>query len=107
VTNELRVHPWKNRGVRKQAATPDNEKLKRDVLLTLRQDPRVNALEIEVTAGLGHITLDGTVNSHWEIRKAEEDARNVVGVANVTNNLVATVDNREDWLSWRTSLLAS
>jgi len=50
-----------------------------------------------IKTSYGHVTLDGTVYSHFAKRIAEQDARDVVGVGWVTNNLFTRVDKREDW----------
>ncbi len=62
----------------------------------LAEDSRVNASGIKVTVEYGHVTLDGSVATHREFRLAEQDARDVVGVGWVTNNLYLRGDERSD-----------
>ncbi|HYF53542.1 MAG TPA: BON domain-containing protein [Salinarimonas sp.] len=58
-----------------------------DVSDRLMDDPHVDARSIEVRVEDGEVTLDGTVGSRWEKRRAEDLAETVSGVAHVQNNL--------------------
>ena len=98
VRNELKVERWEDRGVRSHKLYPSDDELKRAVRDQLDQDTRVDASEMTVRASYGHVTLDGSVNGHYQKRIAEQDANDVVGVGRVTNNLVVRVESREDWL---------
>jgi osmotically-inducible protein OsmY len=53
----------------------------------LTDDPHVDASEIEVRVENREVTLNGTVNSRFEKRHAEDIAESVSGVAHVQNNL--------------------
>ena len=64
---------------------------------SLDQDGRLVANEIGIRTSLGEVTLDGSVYSDYEKGIAEQDAKNVVGVAWVKNNLFVRADQREDW----------
>jgi osmotically-inducible protein OsmY len=97
VKSELVIDPWENHGARKVASAPSDSELRSSLMEELKLDPRVDETKISVRASHGHITLDGTVKSHYEKRMAALDARNVVGVGWVTNNLLARGDRREDW----------
>jgi osmotically-inducible protein OsmY len=97
VNNDLAIEPWKSEGTRRAAAAPTDSELSESLREALMLDPRVKSTEITVQASHGHVTLDGTVKTHYEKRVAEQDARDVVGVGWVTNNLFARVDRREDW----------
>jgi osmotically-inducible protein OsmY len=97
VKNELGVKPWENRGVRKKAPHASGAALRTAVRDELDQDDRVDASEIDVKASYGEVTLEGSVPNHTQKRLAEKDARDVVGVRWVTDNLFAKTDEREDW----------
>lgn len=84
-------------GVRKERKFPSEEELKKVVREALNQDSRLAAYDIDVVVQYGHVTLDGSVYTHYEKRIAEEDAKNVVGVGWITNNLITRIDQREDW----------
>jgi hypothetical protein len=57
----------------------------------------VDASEIEARASDGEVTLERSVTNHAQKRIAEQDARDVVGVAWVTNHLFVKTDQPEDW----------
>ena len=97
VDNKLKVEWWENRGVREKLPLPSDADLKQAVIDDLDQDTRINASDISVKVSYGQVTLDGSVYSNYGKRIAGQDARNVVGVGWVTNNLFARVDKREDW----------
>ena len=97
VDNELTVTWYENHGVRDEQETPPDDELKVAVRKTLDQDSRVSANNIMLRVSHGHVTLDGSVYSHYERDIAERDAKNVVGVGWVTNHLFALVDKRADW----------
>ncbi len=97
VVNLLAVRPWKDDGVRKERATPSSEELAQHVHAALVQDSAVDATNIAAKVSFGHVTLSGSVPTRWEKKRAEEDARAVIGVAWVTNHLFARTDRREDF----------
>ena len=97
VVNNIDVEWYEDQGVRKQAVIPSDSELKAAVRKVLDQDHRLNADNITLRTSFGHVILDGSVFTHHEREIAEQDARNVPGVAWVTNNLFTRVDKREDW----------
>ena len=97
VNNKLKVEWWAKRGAREVIPSPSDADLRKAVREELDQDMRLDTSDISVKASYGSVTLDGTVYSHYEKRVAGQDARNVVGVGWVVNNLFTRVDTREDW----------
>ena len=97
VKNGLTVEWYDNRGVKSDSAMPSDEALKQAVRKSLDQDSRLVANEIAIRTSFGEVTLDGSVYSHYEKKIAEQDAKNVVGVGWVTNNLSVRADQRADW----------
>jgi osmotically-inducible protein OsmY len=97
VENNLKVEWWENKGVRKKTPTPSADALKKAVQASLDRDTRVDELDISIKASYGHVTLDGSVPNRYQKRVAGQDARDVVGVGWVTNNLFVLADRREDW----------
>ena len=59
----------------------------------LGYNPRVNAFNVVASVSRGAVTLTGTVDNLKAWQTAEEDAKNVVGVRRVTNNLVTRAEN--------------
>lgn len=97
VKNDLTVEWYENHGVREAKKTPSDSDLETAVRKSLDQDSRVSASGITLRVSYGNVTLDGSVYSHYERDIAERDAKDVVGVGWVTNNLFARVDKRDDW----------
>jgi len=97
VKNGVTVQWYDNHGVKSANTTPSDDALQQAVRKSLDQDSRIVANEITIRAFLGEVTLDGSVYAHYEKRIAEQDAKNVVGVAWVTDNLSVRADQREDW----------
>ncbi len=95
--NELKVEWWEDRGVRRRLPLPSDAQVKKAVRDELYKDLRVeDPFEITVDSSFGHVTLNGTVKSYHDRVLAESDAQDVVGVAWVTNNLIAKPAWRED-----------
>ncbi|WP_052761862.1 BON domain-containing protein [Aurantiacibacter luteus] len=67
--------------------TRSNERLLEEACETLTRDRGVDATNIQVTADNNEITLDGTVNTRWEKRRAEDAVHDISGVKHVQNNL--------------------
>ena len=67
-----------------------NAQVTRDLLDELLWDSRIDASRITVTANEGNIVLGGTVSSFHEKFNAGEDAKRIVGVKEVVNDI--TVD---------------
>ena len=97
VTNGLTVEWYEDHGVKSESATPSDDAVKQAVRQSLDQDSRLLAKEVTIRTLFGEVTLDGSVYSHYEKEIAEQDAKNVVGVAWVRNNLFVRADQREDW----------
>jgi osmotically-inducible protein OsmY len=73
--------------------------LKRDVELELEWDPDIDATEIAVSAKDGAVTLTGFVPTYSQKVQAEDDAKRVVGVSAVANDIdvrLLAVDQRPD-----------
>lgn len=86
---KLEVRKWaRDEELRKSkyAVKTDNEILQavKDALI---YDPRVASFNPEVTVKEGVVTLSGTVDNLKAKQAAEQDAKNVVGVFHVNNNL--------------------
>ena len=84
-TLERREGPFRGRGPKGYRRSDD--RIKEDVSERLRDDPNIDASEIEVEVQNGIVTLTGTVNSRREKRAAADCAEDVSGVDDVTNNL--------------------
>ncbi|GBD96390.1 osmotically-inducible protein Y precursor [bacterium BMS3Bbin05] len=97
VENRLKVEWWENRGVRNKKIWPSDDALKKAVRAELDEDTRIDASNITIKVSYGLVTLNGSVFNHYQKRIAEQDARDVVGVGWVIDNLFARVDKREDW----------
>jgi osmotically-inducible protein OsmY len=96
VNNALEVAWIEERGVRETEAVPSDSELLQSVREDLDQDWRLINSDISVAVTDGNVKLYGSVPNYSEKRLAEKDARDVVGVGWVTNNLFARVDKRED-----------
>jgi hypothetical protein len=70
--------------------------LKARVNVALIRDPRVGSLDVGVHVKDGDVTLTGDVDGVDECRAAEEVARSVDGVKNVTNEITCGVGMRAD-----------
>jgi osmotically-inducible protein OsmY len=96
INNLLAVNWVQDNGVRNAFPEPSDADLRKAVRAELDQDWRLINADITSTVSQGHVVLDGSVPNHYEKRIAEMDARDVVGVGWVTNNLFARADTRED-----------
>jgi len=96
VNNSLDVNWIERRGVRATEEVPSDVELQRSVRTELGEDWRLSGSDIAVSVSQGLVVLDGSVPNNAEKRLAEKDARDVVGVGWVTNNLYSQVDERED-----------
>lgn len=67
--------------------TSTKEKIKKNIVDQLYWDARVDASDIEVTVDDGNVQLKGKVGSLEEKNAAETDAKAVLGVLSVTNDL--------------------
>jgi osmotically-inducible protein OsmY len=97
VKNQLNVVWWERRGSREEMPSYSDADLKKAVRDELNQDIRLEDSDISINVAYGGVTLNGTVNSYYQKRIAEQDVQNVVGVGWVINNLFVHVIMREDW----------
>jgi osmotically-inducible protein OsmY len=67
--------------------TRSDERIREDVNDNLTDDWAVDARNIAVAVSNGEVTLDGTVSTRLQKRRAEDCAEDVSGVKNVQNNL--------------------
>ena len=73
--------------------------IKRDVKSELRGDPDIDSTDIAVAVKDGVVTLAGFVRSYSQRQQAEDDAKRVVGVAGVANDIevrLPVVERRPD-----------
>jgi osmotically-inducible protein OsmY len=97
VKNNLKVEWWDNDGTRLTPAVPTDSELSQTVKDEIYQDLRVSdPWDINVTAFAGHVTLGGKVNTLHEKNIADKDAKNVVGVAWVTDRIDVNKKPRSD-----------
>ena len=75
--------------------TRSDERILEDACDRLTDDWAVDARNVQVTVDKGEVTLDGTVGSREEKRRAEDCVDNVSGVGHVQNNL--RVEERSGW----------
>lgn len=75
------------RGVGPKDYQRSDERLSEQVCERLSDDGDLDASNIEVKVQNGEITLNGTVDSRWAKRRAEDCAESVSGVSNCQNNL--------------------
>ena len=78
----------RGRGPRNYSRSDD--RIREDISERLSDDPRLDATDIEVSVSGGEITLDGTVDSRFARRHAEDLAESCSGVRHVQNNLRVT-----------------
>ena len=76
---------YRGRGPRGYARS--DERIREDVSDRLMDNPHVDASDIEVRVSGREVTLDGTVESRHDKRRAEDIAESIAGVAHVQNNL--------------------
>lgn len=86
----MRGQPPSHRGRGPKNYTRSDPRIAEDVNDRLSDDDHIDASEIEVTVSGGEVTLNGTVNSRFEKRHAEDIAEAISGVKHVQNNLRVT-----------------
>lgn len=96
VENNVQVDASLRHHEREPLVWPDEEELEAAVKTELTNDSRIQTKGITVEVEYGHATLSGTVKTQRESRLAEEDARDVVGVGWVTNDMVVKADPFDD-----------
>ena len=67
--------------------TRSDERIREDACDRLTEDWRVDASQIEIRVEDGELTLDGTVSSREQKRRAEDCVEDLSGVRHVQNNL--------------------
>ncbi len=96
VVNNLQIDPELSKQAPKVETSVNDAELKLAVETVLDLDTRIDARNIVVKADSGHVELDGSVINAYEKRIAGQDAKEVVGVGWVTNNLIVRVPKRAD-----------
>lgn len=88
-SNALEVKDWaRNKNLRKEKyVQKTDDEIKQAVEDAFLYDPRVFSFNPDVSVNNGYVTITGVVNNLQAKRAAENDARNVVGVFGVSNNL--------------------
>jgi osmotically-inducible protein OsmY len=76
-----------HRGKGPRGYVRSDERIREDIHDRLTDDPTLDASEIEVIVGNREVTLNGTVNTRSDKRRAEDIAEDVSGVTHVQNNL--------------------
>lgn len=76
-----------HRGRGPSGYTRSDERILEDACDALTRDWRVDARQIQVTVNGGELTLDGTVSSRGQKRRAEDCVEDLSGVRHVQNNL--------------------
>lgn len=97
--SDLSVERWaRDDDLRKgKYAAVDDEEVRRAIEAALAEDPRVGPSAVRASVSDGTVTLRGVVEDLRAKRAAEQDARNTVGVALVSNLLkVRPEHERED-----------
>jgi hypothetical protein len=81
------AHGGGHRGRGPRGYARSAERIREDVSDRLTDDPFLDASDIEVRVSTSEVTLDGTVGSRADKRRAEDCAEQVAGVTHVQNNL--------------------
>lgn len=71
---------------------PDTDVI-RDVRRALRRVPDLDDSEIHIRARFGVVTLTGTVPESWQVSRAGNAARSVLGVKSLSNRLKVRKDD--------------
>jgi osmotically-inducible protein OsmY len=85
----LKIEPQTHNGAQQKSKTAisSDSEIKQAVQAVLRLDARVSAFSPDVTVEDGVVTLGGSVSNLKAKTAAAQDAKNVVGVAQVANHL--------------------
>lgn len=94
--NKLRIEWWERGGTRTKIASPTDDELCDAVTNALVLDSRLEPLDLAVKVFQGHVTLDGSVANTYQKQMAGADARNVIGIAWITNHLGVRSVKRDD-----------
>lgn len=84
-------------GTKARLPRPTDGELEAHVSDELAHDPRVDATHVVIDTEDGHVTLAGQVADLVQRRLADADARDVLGVVWVTNDLTVEPPHRQDW----------
>ncbi len=97
VKNDLAVVWWKAQGVREQRPVPSDAELAESVHEELYEDLALSdPWDVAVTAQGGNVTLRGTVPTYHQKQMADQDTRDIVGVAWVSDLLEVKPVPRDD-----------
>jgi len=69
----------------------DDERIRKNVADRMVDDTDLDASDIKVGVDDGAVTLNGSVDSLWDKRRAEDIAKSVFGVRVVNNKLRASM----------------
>jgi len=94
--NKLQIKWWERKGTRTKTLFPTDNELCDAVTHALTLDSRLEPLDLVVKVFHGHVTLDGSVANTYQKQMAGADARNVIGIAWVTNHLGIRTVRRDD-----------
>ena len=86
-TDAARRREQDHRGHGPVGYTRSDERIRDDASDKLTEDWRVDARAVEISVASGEVTLDGTVPSREQKRRAEDVVDDLSGVKNVQNNL--------------------
>jgi hypothetical protein len=87
--------PYAGRGPRGYQRS--DERIREDVNEILWEHDQINASDIDVRVQNGELTLEGTVDSRWTKRLAEDVAHEARGVHDVHNRLRVRRNDRASW----------
>ena len=91
------------RGQGPQSYTRSDDRIREDVNDKLTDDWGVDARKVTVSVKNGEVTLDGTVSTRLQKRRAEDCAEDVSGVKHVQNNLRVQETAWDDKVDSRTT----
>ena len=87
--------PYSGRGPRGYRRS--DERIHEEVAERLAQHGQIDASDIDVSVDNGEVTLEGTVDSRWVKRLAEDVADSVTGVTDVHNRLRVSESGESRW----------
>ena len=87
--------------------TRSDDRILEDACDHLTNDSSVDASNIEVTVSNREVTLDGTVDSRYAKRRAEDCVHDLSGVTHVQNNLRIKDDDSDNYTSSQTGSMTS
>jgi osmotically-inducible protein OsmY len=96
VDDQLKVEWTANDPSRREPPIMSDKELREHVFSQLERDSRVDESNVVITSVGGHVTLSGSVPYGSQKTIASQDARDTVGVAWITDDLVVVTPPRED-----------